>query len=176
MAIIKDIVTILALIGVAWTAIFIYFKFAPVIKINISDKWVNDNLVILRIEIENVSKVRVAIKKEPRRKENANILFQIFRHNITEGLNLTEFLPFTKKWFDKKGYPSSWKEPEIIFETTEWIYPGETIAIERPISTDKGDMLHVGVQVHAKFGRLEFAKKRHWEQRWTTTRFIKKNV
>ncbi len=170
--VVKDILLILALMIGAWACLFIYLKFAPVVIIRISDSWISDKLAILRIEIENISKVRVSIKKETGKKQDANILLQIFQHDKNNDINLTEFIPFTENWFKKKKYPADWKDAEIIFETTEWIYPGEVITIERPVHSDKNKILHVGVQVHAKFGIFELAKIRHWSQRWTSARFL----
>ncbi len=169
---IKDILLILALVCAPFVTLFVYLKFAPVIKISIDSKRVNDTTVLLIIQIENSSKVRVAIKKDLSNKTGSNILLQSFQHNRDEINKLTEFLPFSKEWFEKKNYPGEWGDPEIIFETTEWIYPGEVIAIERPVFHNQSKVLHVGVQVHARFGLFELAPVRHLTQRWTCVRFL----
>ena len=169
---IKDILFITALVCGTLVALFVYFKFAPVIKITIDSNRVNNTTSLLGIKIENPSKVRVAIKKDSSSTTESNILLQSFQHNKEEIDRLTEFLPFSKDWFEKKKYPATWREPEIIFETTKWIYPGEVIAIERPIFHNEGKVLHVGVQVHARFGLLELASVRHLTQRWTCVRFL----
>jgi len=170
----RDFILIIVVIIGSFISIFIYLKFAPIVQIKIIDSWIDDELLILRIEIENISKVRVAIKQNELQLQNSNILFQKFKHDKGTALTLTEFLPFSKEWFDKKKYPSKWKEPEIIFETTKWIYPSEIIAVERIIQCNKNDIFHIGVQVHASFGLLEFADFRHWSQRWTSVKFIAK--
>ena len=172
LSVLKDVLTILVLFIVAIVTLFIYFKFAPVIKINIDAQRISDEVSLISIQIENTSKVRVSIKKELGKTSNANILLQCFEHEKNKLTHLTEFLPFTQDWFNAKKYPSTWKKPEVVFETTEWIYPAEVITIERPIQHINGKILHIGVQVHAKFGFLEMASFRRLSQRWTFIKYI----
>lgn len=175
-SLVKDILTILAILIGALVSFFIYFNFSPVIEIKMIDSWIDNNLLILRIEIKNISKVRVPIVQNSLEDKGGGILFQIFEHDKNHVSNLTEFLPFTKEWFVRKKYPSEWKEPEIIFETTKWIYPNEVIAIERVIQCDSESILHIGVQVHARYKSYEVATFKNWTQRWTTVRFITKKI
>ena len=169
---IKNILWITAFLMTILIALFIYLKFAPVIKISILATRVDAKSSIINIEIENISKVRIAIQKKISRVSGSNILLQYFEHDKKDLLNLTEFLPFTEDWFNKKNYDGTWKSPCIIFETTKWIYPGEILSIQRPVAHNQDKVLHLGVQVHAKFGFLEFAKSRHLCQRWTSVTFL----
>ena len=162
---IKDIVTILAMIIAGYIAVFVYFSFAPVVRLSIESEWIKKDYLKIVLEVENMSKIRM-------RKDF--ILFQILEHDIKETKFLSEWVPFEKDSI--KESIKHWKEPENIFETTRYFYPNDRIKAERLYHFPENSIIHVGLQVKAKlniFGRIA-SKIGNQPLRWTTTRIVVK--
>jgi hypothetical protein len=164
-----NIVTILAIIGGGWLAIFVFLQFAPVLALRISHTWSVDdaNWVVLRLEVENKSKIRV---------HKQAIYFQLLEHKVTENCSLSEWVAFEEDGVIPSERPINWHQPVEIFETTRGIDPGEMLVAERLHYCPPNCILHVGLQVRAKlglFGRIA-TRIRGWNQSWTTTRIVMK--
>jgi hypothetical protein len=84
-----SIIAILTLIG-GVLALIIFVEFAPVLRLHISPTWVNANgdLLNLRIEIENKSRVRIY---------NPEIYLQVLEHSLPKKDSLSEWVPFSKE-------------------------------------------------------------------------------
>ncbi len=165
----SNIATIIAVLAGGWFAVFVFLQFAPILSLRIFPTWANDdtNRVILRIEIENKSRIRV---------HKQSIYFQVLEHSVPAGNVLSEWVPFEEKAVISSEQPTSWHEPIEIFKSTKGIDPGEILVTERLHSCHPNNVLHVGLQVKAKlnfWGRIA-TRVRGWNQRWTTTRIIMK--
>lgn len=164
-----DIATIVAVLVGGWFAVFVFLQFAPILSLRILPTWATDetNRVILRIEIENKSRIRV---------HKQSIHLQILEHNVSVAGTLSEWVPFEEKAILPTEQPISWNEPMEIFKSSMGIDPGETLVIERLHYCHPNNVLHVGLQVKAKlgfWGRIA-TQVRGWNQRWTTTRIVMK--
>jgi hypothetical protein len=164
-----DIATILAVLAGGWLALFIFLQFAPVLALRILPTWPSDDTgwVILRIEVENKSRIRV---------HKQAIYLQILEHNVSVSSILSEWVPFEEKAVIPTEQPINWHEPVEIFKSTKGIDPGETLVAERLHYCQPNNVLHVGLKVKAKlgfFGRIA-TQVRSWNHGWTTTRIIMK--
>ena len=166
-SIVKDIVTMLAVLIGATMAVFVYFQLAPVLQLRILPRWSDENKqhLILRFEIENKSRVR-AYKPWGQ--------IQVLKHEIGQESSLSHWVPFTKNAVKPTERPIKWSEPSKIFTSTEEIYPGETIAFERLCPCPEDTVIvHVGLQAGLELNLLEriiTRKKKAWQQ--TTTCFV----
>lgn len=166
-SLIVDIATIIAVLAGGWFAVFVFLQFAPILALRILPTWISDKTdgVILHIEVENKSRIRV---------HKQSILLQILEHHIPVGGILSEWVPFEEKDIIPTEQPINWNEPIEIFKSTRGIDPGEALVVERLHYCHPGNILHVGLQVKAKlgiWGRIA-TQVRGWNQRWTTTRVI----
>jgi hypothetical protein len=168
-SIVGDIATIFAVLVGGWFAVFVFLQFAPILSLRILPTWSSDNTnrVILRIEVENKSRIRV---------HKQSIYLQILEHNVSVGNTLSEWVPFEEKAAIPTEPPISWHEPIEIFKSTKGIDPGEILVAERLHYCQPNNVLHVGLQVKAKlnfWGRIA-TQVRGWNQRWTITRIVMK--
>ena len=164
---IKDILTILALLVGSGFAIFVFFHFAPTLQPRILPSWPNKESqgVILRLEVENKSRIRVF---------KDTIYLQVLEHKIEEGGFLSEGVPFEEHAIIPSEKPIQWREPVEIFQTTKGLDPGDILVVERLYYCPPNTILHVGLQVRTTlsfFGRIA-ARIGGREQRWTTTRIV----
>ncbi|MEN9865780.1 MAG: hypothetical protein RL748_1370 [Pseudomonadota bacterium] len=148
-------------------AIFVFQQFSPVAQIRILTRWIDqeNGKLVLRIEIENKSKVRIRQKVA---------MLQVLRYSLTDRRHLSEWVPFSQERVIEGEEPLEWNEPKKIFASTVHLYPGEVVVIERLEQIENPDhFLHVGIQYksHFKFRWLvTFALA--WEESWTTTAII----
>ena len=167
--IVKDIVTVLAVLIGGAMAVFVYFQLAPVLQLRILPRWSDENKqhLILRFEIENKSRVR-AYSPWGR--------IQVLKHKIEQGSSLSRWVPFEEGAVKPMEPPIEWSDPIEIFTSTEEIYPGETIAFERLCHCpEDAVILHVGLQAGLEMNLLEriiTRKRKAWQQ--TTTCFVVK--
>lgn len=151
----KEIIQLLYLIGGLIVAIFIFLHIAPRIQFSVSHWWpagVTD-ICVLKVAITNVS--HVLVKKE-------RVLLQVRYHTLAEFPNLTEWIKFDESAAE-------------VFTSTDFLYPGETISVERPIPIPHNQpVAHVGVQFHpalSKFWAL-VSRVSGRKLQWTTTFFL----
>jgi len=172
-ALVKDIVTLFVVVIGALMALFVYFQFAPVLSLRIVPTWIDDQkeLLLVRFEIENRAHVRVYHPKGR---------IQILEYGIPSGGSLPQlspWVPFVESAILPSEQPLQWREPEEIFKTTQQIYPGEMIMLERLYHVvSDAVILHIGLQVEMKLsllGRIITCKKENWRQ--TTTCFVVKH-
>jgi hypothetical protein len=164
---ITTIVSVLAAVLAPLLAIFIFQQFSPIAQIRIIPRWIDQSggKFVLRIEIENKSKVRI-------RQKTASL--QILSYSLTDRKRLSEWVPFSKNRVIEGEEPLEWKEPESIFRSTVHLYPSEVIVVERLEQIENSEhFLHVGGQYksHFKFRWLvTFALA--WDESWITTAII----
>ena len=179
LSVVADILTIIALIIGATFGVFVSVQYAPFVKLRIIPKWMGEgndsDRVILRLEIENVSRVRI---------NNQHIYLQVLEYKLPDNPSvvISEWVPFVEGRYQKPGLkeppevPVEWKEPVPILTTTETIYPGETLVIERSYGFSKNSFLKVGLQLKAAPANLKFVQriieKLNWANQWTTTAII----
>ena len=167
--VIRDIVTIIALLFGGLLGIFVFFQLAPVIQLRIIPNWTDETkqYLLIRFEIENKSRVRVT---------NPGGKIQVLEHKVTSGAIISNWVPFEEKRI-KPEEPVEWREPVKIFEITKQIFPGEIIVLERLYHVPQNRViLHIGLQVELELsfiGRLVTRKREPWRQ--TTTCFAIKN-
>ena len=164
---VRDIASILALLLGAYVGIFHFLRFYPVVVVRILPSWpvVGSRWVVLRLEIENRSRVRV-------RKEK--VLLQVLEHRVHEGEHLSEWVPFEEGAVIPSEKPVRWNEPVEVFESTTGLGPGEVVAIERLYYCPPGSVLHVGLQFRAQLGVLAKigGRMRGWRNQWTATKIV----
>jgi len=158
----------------ALLTIFVFGDFFPRVRLRIIPSWENRELglVKIRMEIENYSKVVVPI--DPKHK----IMLQVLPHNVLIDGCLSEWVEFDRtspinleKLETEPIKKCSWRTPIPVFVTTEKLYPGEIVSGERLHYCPSGSILHIALQVHAKFGPIARMASylRKWQGRWTTT-------
>jgi hypothetical protein len=121
---IRDMVTIGALIVGGGFAFFVFLQFAPVLNLRVLSSWPDDDSrwVLLRLEIENKSRVRVRKRA---------IRLQVLEYPEPEGGSLSEWVPFEEDDIISSEKPLRWHEPIEIFRSTQKIDPGDILVIER---------------------------------------------
>lgn len=161
------VISSLALLVGAIIAVFVYVRFAPTLHLRIIPRWADKGrqFVILRIEVENKSNIRVWKKL---------IQLQVLEHKIRTDLSLSEWVPFTKQACQEVPdieKPIEPKDAVEIFKTTKRIYPREVKSVERLYPFHHENILHVGLHVRGTLGwggrmatLLPFSA-----QRWTIT-------
>ena len=168
----KDIIQIIVFTGGFFIALFMFFQFAPKIEPRILPQWIEGktDLCILKITIENKSKVRIKLNRDNPNKDA--VLLQVLECSSTE--SLSEWVSFTEEAWRKQKDAKEWREPNKICETTEYSYPGEVVSVERLIKSNPNSVLHIGLQVKADlswFGKLA-SRVLQRNQRWTSTAFV----
>lgn len=164
---VKDLVTILAILTGSVMAVFVYFQLAPVLQLQILPRWADDSkqYLILRFEIENKSRVRMYSPWGQ---------IQVLKYRIEPGSSLSHWVSFGEDAIEPTEPPIEWSEPTKIFTSTREIYPGETISFERLYHFPEDTViLHLGLQVGlelSSWGRIITGKSRAWRQ--TTTCFV----
>ena len=166
---IKDILTLLALVIGGVFAIFVYSQFAPVLNLRIISSWADENMEYLKLKFEMENKSRVQVNSPLAR-------IQILEHELRETNSISEWVPFRKGAIHPNEAPIVWREPVRVLESTERIYPGESISIERLLhcSQDK-TIIHIGFQVELELsflGKIITGRFKSWRQ--TTTGFMVK--
>jgi hypothetical protein len=165
----SDIATVLVLLAGGCLAVFVFLHFAPVLALRIQPTWPHNDprWVILRIEVENKSRVRVY---------KQSIYLQVLEYEIPEGGSLSEWVPFEERATVPSERPISWHEPVEILTSTTGIDPGEVLVVERLHYCPPGTVLHVGLQARARLGLIGRIATQvgGWNQRWTTTRVLMK--
>src|SRR6266498_4555712 len=149
-SIVGNIATIIAVLAGGWFAIFVFLQFAPILSLRILPTWTDDdtNRVILRIEVENKSRIRV---------HKQSIQLQSLEHNVPMGNILSEWVPFEEEKIEPAEQPIVWHKPIEIFKSTKGIDPSEILVAERLHYCQPNNLLHVGLQVTAKlnfWGRI----------------------
>jgi hypothetical protein len=166
-SIVKDVITVLAVLIGGAMAVFVYFQLAPVLQLRILPRWSDENKqhLILRFEIENKSRVRA---------DNPWGQIQVLKHEIKQESSLSHWVPFEESAVKPTERPIKWSDPIKIFTSTEEIYPGETIAFERLCHCPEDTVIvHIGLQAGLELNLLEriiTRKRKVWQQ--TTTCFV----
>jgi hypothetical protein len=153
---IKDILVILGLLLGGFLSIKLYLRFAPDIIFRITPFWSNvtPDIVVLKIEIENKSKVKLTKEK---------IIFKIISHNRS---TLTEL----NEWIEIDG------NAEVICETTRIFYPGAILRIDRLYRCNDDEILQGLIQFEARFSKFEkiLGDIKGTKETWTNTFIIAK--
>jgi hypothetical protein len=148
----SDYISIVSIVVVVFITVFIYLSFSAKMALRILPTWINSSQVIIRLEIENTSKVRV--KKKLAR-------LQVLPYLIEEQKELSEWIPFSKEKIKVNEQPYIWWEPIEIYECTAYLYPGEIIGIERLFKAPTERIFfHVALQFQTSiYSRLFLAPK-----------------
>jgi hypothetical protein len=170
LSVLSDLVTIFALVVGAGLAMFVFLQFAPLVNLRIIHRWAGDDSrwVILRLEVENVSRVRI-------RKQH--IRLQILEYELLNDKSLSEWVPFEEEKVCASEPPIEWKDPKEVFKTTVSIDPNEVLSVERLHYCPQNRVTKVGLQLRidpSVFGSF-VARVRRWDQQWTTTAIIYKS-
>jgi hypothetical protein len=163
--IIEGIATILAILISAIFAFRFYVHFTTKIELRISHEWADrkKKKVILKFEIENKSHVWARV---------TNIYLQILEYDKNQFSILSEWVPFSQSEVQSNEQSVVWKEPEVICKTTKRIYPNEIVRVERLYTCPENKILHVGLQLQVKYGKILSKKIFNHADRWTTTKII----
>jgi hypothetical protein len=143
------LILLLTIIG-AIASVFLFMDYSPKLHLRIIPIWINENLVKIRLEMENYSKVLIILDSKR------------FKVDI-----LKEFNSGVTEWVDFSG-------ANDVFLKTEKLYPGEIISIELLKFCAIDSYLHVGLQVKTDIGLVDRARNitKETKESWTTTRFI----
>jgi hypothetical protein len=170
-SVVKDIMTLLALVIGGALAVFVYFQLAPILKLRILPRWEDDSkeFLVVKFEIENRSRVRVA---------SPIGRIQVLKHKVEKGAWMSHWVPFSKDTIRPGEHPTEWREPERIFTSTRHIFPGETISVERLYHLPENTVvLHIGLQVEIGMGLVgRIVTRKRLPTRQTTTCFVTKRV
>lgn len=154
---ITKIFTLLALLGAfGATIIYIYSKFAPIILLDIQyDLNKETGHVILKIRIENKSKVRVKKK---------DFILHILEYDA-DRKSLSEWVPQKQEDIEQGEEPNKMNDPiKFMDKGTRFFYPGEYTTIDYLTTCPKGKLLHVLLQFKSKY--------RNFIESWAITRII----
>ena len=162
-----------------FVSVLVFLDWSPKIRLRILPSWINKSQrqFVLRLEIENSSRVPLIKRK---------CELQILEHSMSKQLRLSEFVPMKKERYDKclpNEKPREWLEPQQVFETTRFLYPGELIHVERLENIpDEDTYLHVALQFEAHIPLPSRLGLRFWgilrlkpdskTESWTTTAVI----
>ena len=151
----KDIFLLLGLLLGGFISIKLYLQFAPLIVFRITPIWsaTSPDIVVLKIEIENKSKV--ILTKE-------DIKLKIIKHKKAATTELKEWV--------------SIDNAETICETTRIFYPGDILRIDRLYRCSDDEVLQGLIQVRAKYSALSkfLAGLTQKYESWTNTFIIVK--
>lgn len=174
--IIESSVTIFAILFGAFVAIYFFVQFTPKIDLRIIPEWIDKSKrkLVVRFEIENKSQVRINVKRFTKSQQNKNlmILVQILEYYKANTSTLSEWVPFSKNDIRDKEEPIEWNDPEFICQTTNHIYPGETVKVNRLYTFPEDKIWHIGFQIQTEYNFIE--KMLIWKlsKRWTTTKIF----
>lgn len=153
---IKELLVFISSLFGIFLSITIYLKFAPIVIFRITPHWPDlmTDAVILKIEIENKSKVKLT--KE-------DIKFKIIRHEKSTILELL------KEWVPIEN-------AESICQTTKILYPGEILKIDRLYKVKDDEILQGLIQFKAKYSWFEqiLANIKGGLEQWATTFIVTK--
>ena len=153
---IKDILLILGVLFGVYLSIKIYLQFAPDIVFRITPLWstISPDVVVVKIEIENKSKVRLTKKK---------IRLQINKHDRSTLKELTEWVDFDNT-------------AEEISKSTILFYPGSVLKIDRLYKCKENEIIQGIIQFEGKFSWLHkvLASIKSNTETWTNTFIIAK--
>lgn len=153
---IKDILIVIGVIVGGFLSIKLYLQFAPDIIFRITPVWstLTPDILVLKIEIENKSKVKLTKEK---------IKFKIISHNKS---TLTEL----KEWVQIDD------DTDEICRTTQIFYPGSILKIDRLYKCKDDEILQGIIRFEAKFSKFEkrLADIKGGKETWTNTFIIAK--
>ncbi len=163
------------------TAAWFYLDFAPRLRpdIAVAERDSDRGLVVLRLTVENVS--RVLVHQVP-----DGCRLQVVARPLHPGASYDEFVPLSEEKWDEEGADShlgEWRAPQPILRSTAHWYPGDRISVDHLVAFPSTDScLQVALQVR---GRLPWyvrilmgARAGRDRQRqpkiesWTTTTLI----
>lgn len=163
------------------TAAWFYLDFAPRLRptIEVASRDHEHGLVVLRLSVENVSRVLV-------HNVRGGCRLQVVARPLAPGTNYTDFVPFSEeKWDeDANAQVGSWAEPAGMLNSTRHWYPGDRITVDHLVAFPDvpAACLHVALQVR---GRLPWyvrivmgartgrdGQRQPSIESWTTTTFI----
>jgi hypothetical protein len=170
-AIIRDLITIVALIGGVVVGVRVLAQWAPNIRLAIESWWLDTDKgrIVLRFTLENISRVYV---------EKNRVLLQVLFYSVEQQSHLSEWVPFTRDAIKPEEQPLEGHAPENILETTDGLYPGERITVDRVLTVPKRDIfLHAALQYTARMRGIKrfLARTFRWNEQWTTTTVIAGN-
>ena len=153
---IKDILIIIGLFIGGFLSIKLYLQFAPDIIFRITPVWstLTPDIVVLKIEIENRSKVKLTKEK---------IIFKIISHNKSALSELKEWVQIDDN-------------VEEICKTTRIFYPGSILRIDRLYKCKGDEILQGIIRFEAKFSKFEklLGDIKGKKETWTNTFIIAK--
>ena len=161
--IIKNIIEIIALLIAGIIAIRINWKFVPIIYLDITNEWLDqeNGKLKLKLSIENKSNVK-AVKKSVR--------LQILEYDLDKVNLLSEWVPFQDNRIKPNEIPNLWKEPVDVWETTQAIYPGEVTSLDYMCHCPTNKLVHVALFFE---GRPDFFRQIfNLTESWCTTKII----
>jgi hypothetical protein len=172
--VIQDIVGVAVIVLGAAAAIFVYARYKPRFVLTIEPRWTDNlRLLTLGLRVENNSPVRSG---------RPEVRLQVLTPSVPPaGQVLPEYLPFEQEEWNERGYGAAWLDPVAILEpTTDKLYPGEVLAVERPMNCDdlgSETVLHVGLQIRlpqSRFTRWLRRGRGTYSLSQTTTCFVVK--
>lgn len=150
----KDFLIIIGILFGGFISVKLYLQFAPDIIFRITPIWstLTPDIVVLKIEIENKSKVKLTKKK---------IKFKIISHKRSNLTELTEWVQFDDN-------------ADEICKTTKIFYSGSILRIDKLYKCKKDEILQGIIQFEGKFSKFEkfLANIKGKKETWTNTFII----
>jgi hypothetical protein len=132
--IISQAITVVAVLGGLFAAMYIYRLFIPHIRAKVKTRRLKDG-AIAELELENVSRVAL---------HNPVILFGVKTYPAAN--NLPERFDFPTI-----DAPKGKLSPLRVLQSTRVIRPGEIISIEKWIAANSTEFVHVGLQLRYQY-------------------------
>ena len=145
---------LLAGISATLLAVFVRRQLSPIIAPRVSAQWLTDErpLVVLTLELENVSPVRVLKDK---------VVLRVREFDPETGLDgydavcrgeewLTLGSPWVERREEEHGVHCS-LGPCEVFESTVFLNPKECVRVPRVYEAGQSAILHVGLQFRVRF-------------------------
>jgi len=167
---VQDIAAVAVIVFSAAAAVLLFARYKPRLVVRVTPRWIDgSDLLVLRLEVENSSSARSS---------RPEVRLQVLKPTPpAAGASLSEYIPFEEDEWKKRQYPGGWQDPMPVFErTTDRVYPGEVMAVERLmnfVGIDKETVLHIGLEVRLRRNKL-LARVRQdpWRHSQTTTCFV----
>ncbi len=184
MAIVKSMCEIIALFIGAFIAFRIYWKFIPIIYLDISSEWLDKETGKLKLKLTIENKGGVKAKKDI-------ALLQIFEYPLSSTEKLMECVPMFKEEFDELNLKvkPTWKPPTEFWKQSQAFYHGRSMSTEYLYSCPPDNLLHVCLFVSTRtdygFGFRRKRKRKEakilneknirildFSESWATTKII----
>ena len=148
--------TVVVAFVAAWVSVHFFKALTPILRLEVGARRIQDrkDLVIVGLELENISKVRIPKKK---------VLLSVQELVSADTDSASTGDCVAREWVE-------FGDAEEVFTSTVTVDPGEKIHVERAYKLRPGQALQVGLQFQAAQPFISHLVP--WPKQWTTTRIV----